>query len=180
MIDEASRGAASGQTAGRRLFWGLFALTLALLAFSNIVVVPRMTALANGGPMLDMLMTGYGAETVRGLLAGMSPDLPGYYHSFARPVDTVFPIVLTVMMAFGLWRAAPGARWLVALPLIYGAADLTENALISRLFDAGLAGFDPGLAGLASTASLVKWIFVAASLVALVATGIMAGRRRRA
>jgi hypothetical protein len=160
----------------RRAFPLLAALTAALGALLMLLVAPRMAALAGGEPMLDLRLTGYGPDDLRRLLGAMNPELPGYYAAVVRPLDTAFPVVFTATLALGLWRTAPRARWLVALPVAYGLADLAENAAIARLLAGGPEGLDPGLVVRASALTMAKWGLIGASLVAL---GSAALRRRR-
>ena len=126
--------------------------------------------IAPGGPLLfDTRFWGYCPETARDILAVLGAPDKGpaqLYLNWHRPIDTVFPIVLTVWligMIRSRWQDAVGAA-LCLLPVAYLLFDLSENARVAEMLRTG-PGVDANIVTTAALMTVLKFVCVVPSLI---------------
>jgi len=137
-----------------RLFAALLLATGGLYLAMVIWTLPTIAREAGGLVPFDMRPLGYSADEAAAFLAALSEKGLAVYRGPQRLLDALFPAALaasSVWAAVLLWGGV--SRWgIVLLAVVAAAADYTENFLVARL----LGGFDGGLAGAASLATVVK------------------------
>lgn len=126
--------------------------------------------ISRGGPLIfDTRFWGYCPETARNLLGVLgAPDgVPAQlYLNWHRPIDTVFPIALTVWligMIRSRWQGAIGLA-LSLLPVAYLFFDLSENARVAEMLRTG-PGVDANIVATASLMTVFKFVCVVPVLI---------------
>ncbi len=112
----------------------LFLLTNVVYFFMILVTIPKLTRMAGGMKILDMMPTGYSEAYVKGLLAALGPDGRSAYLWEQIPLDLVFPLLFGVsyclLQAFILKKLGKFHEvyfYLCLLPVLAGLADYMEN-----------------------------------------------------
>jgi hypothetical protein len=157
-------------------FWALLAVTLAVYGVLVAVVGPPMQALANGGAIPDLRITGYDAADIRALLDGAEPGFAEAYARVSLSWDRAVPVLFALTFGYGIWIGGL-PRVFVLVPILMGLADLAENTLAARMLLAGPAALDPAHVAWASAFTVAKWVLFPVTLLLLV-TGLV--RRRKA
>ncbi|HLN32513.1 MAG TPA: hypothetical protein VK395_32595 [Gemmataceae bacterium] len=161
--------------------------TLGLFLFFNFhpSMVPYLQQVGAGAAPLDMQL-GYGPQDVQKLFISYGAEGRERYGLFLT-IDMVFAISYGLFLATSLRCAlrppvaTAESRWndLSFLPLCAAAADCTENLCILLLLSVYPA-VPAALAYTASTATIVKWLLAAISIVLiLIAVGIRLTWRTR-
>lgn len=116
--------------------------TIAILAiasaigFGSLVVLSEIY-LSVGFGMLDGRLNGYDVEAVNRYLGRLSAENSQVYIGPFRALDTIVPPLLATTFAAIIWTLGKTLwRTEVVFPLIYGTADLRENALVGKILQA--------------------------------------------
>lgn len=118
--------------------WGLPLATLAVYAVMVGVYVRPLIDLAGGAQPFDLRIQGYDWSEARSYLRALPPEGYRIAENEIRFLDTVFPILFGVWMAW-LMRPFKGVFGMVCVmaAMSYVALDLGENAFVGRLLHAG-------------------------------------------
>lgn len=171
----------------RRAFWISAALMLAGIAAILLWSAPRIEA--GGLEPFDTRTGGYTHADAVAFLAALTDTGRAAYLGPQRLADTVFPIGLLGVLAFGILIAfrrwsMPLAAVAALVPLGFFAFDMLENAAVAGLLRSGAEAITPGEVARADFYTRWKFHFVNASLGLLAlgwaARGIGWMRRRRA
>ena len=142
-------------------FWISFAASSVIYAIMVLWSLPRISAEANGLVPFDMRPTGYSLEEARSFLAALSKDGRIFYLTTQHRLDAVYPPLMAITLALGLWLLSPSFTLWVRLPLILVpilamVSDLTENQLVSDMLNSPVDSLDSELIMTANTATLIK------------------------
>ena len=166
---------------GRAVRYGGWAVTLAAAAvylYMLMASLPHLAALAGGAPMFD-LRSGYDLDTARALLTSLGSDGRAYYATVQHALDSFYPPLLTLAVIYWTWRFS--IRWrnrgwplpqalvlvLFGIAMLAGGMDLTENAMVGTMLDAGPDGLTAEMVARASGFTLAKVVAVTVSQTAL-------------
>ena len=118
---------------GRRILI-LFIFTGMIYMTMLTVTIPKLTGLAGGLKILDMMPTGYDPAYVNSLLNALGPDGRHFYLFNQLPLDMVFPGInaITFCLIFGYFFQKLGKIdgmlfYICYLPLLAGLFDYCEN-----------------------------------------------------
>lgn len=145
------------------------AASVFLFWYYHGLVLNQMSDLANGIPMPDQLILGYGTEHVEALRGAMDSNAVGQLNYVHKTAGLMFPLffALASLLAIGLTIPRGLLRWgLWVVPMAFAVIDLWENNVIDGLFAGTL---DPGAVALASTLTIVRWALLFLSF------GVMCG-----
>ena len=153
-----------------RIVW---ALTIAALINYGVLIWYMMFELAPataGLKPLDLRIFGYSYEDVMAYLAALRFDTAQLLTGRIRIIDTSFPILFGAAGVGWIWSLSasrPTAVRLgaISLPIAYAIFDLIENALVGRILMGAMPSVE--LVSMASTMTIIKFICVALSFVAL-------------
>ena len=116
--------------------------TIAILAiasaigFGSLVVLSEIY-LSVGFGLLDGRLNGHNVEAVNRYLGLLSAENSQVYIGPFRALDTIVPPLLATTFAAIIWTLGKTLwRTEVVFPLIYGTADLRENALVGKILQA--------------------------------------------
>ena len=160
---------------------------LPLSAAASVVLFAALAVLSKGwlepaGQVIfDARLAGYGVAEAAAYLGALTEEGRKLYLGLYRVLDTLLPLCLSLTLALLIGQLCTGGRLLRALllllPLVYLGADLGENAAVARLL-AAPGGVDAGRVAVASSLTQLKWLSLAACLMAI-AGGWLGGRARR-
>ena len=153
-----------------RIVW---ALTIAALINYGVLIWYMMFELAPataGLKPLDLRILGYSHDEVLTYLAALRLDTAQLLTGRIRLIDTSFPILFGAAGVGWIWmqsttRAMPVRLIAVSLPIAYTVLDLIENALVGRILMGAMPSVE--LVSMASTMTIIKFVCVALSFVAL-------------
>lgn len=172
-------------TARNRLFWLMIAATLGVYATMLVWSIPKISAEANGLPVFDLRPGGYSFEEARTFLAALSAEGRQFYTNVQHRLDTAYPALLAVTLAWSILRLSPAGwgvfRWLLAASAIPGMIfDYRENFDVARMLGAGPDGITPAMVQAASFHSQAKATMTTVSMtILLVLFALWALRRIR-
>ena len=116
--------------------------TIAILAIASAIgfgslVVLLEIYLSVGFGLLDGRLNGYDVEAVNRYLGLLSAENSQVYIGPFCALDTIVPPLLATTFAAIIWTLGKTLwRTEVVFPLIYGTADLRENALVGKILQA--------------------------------------------
>jgi len=121
-----------------KLYWVIFALTMAVYLTMVLWSLPRIAMMAGGITPFDMRPTGYSFDQAKAFLTALSPEGASFYLNVQHLLDAAYPAMLAVVLAVGaLGLAARRARWLgilAGLAASLGAAfDYLENGAVRMM-----------------------------------------------
>lgn len=162
--------------------WAVTIAAIVVYLIMVTVTLPHLMALA-GQPVFDLMPGGYDLATAQAIIAALGEEGRSYYAGVQHALDTAFPPLMGLTLAYWLWRA--GRRWrakgLPMRPIVMGllvgfaflatAFDLAENTTVSQMLAAGPEGLTEPLVNAASTFTLGK---AAASTVGYTALLVLA------
>lgn len=148
-------------TAKDRLFWLVVAITLAVYGVMIFWSIPKISAQAGGLAVFDMRPGGYSFDEARAFLAALSPEGTAFYTDVQHRLDTAYPALLALMLAWSILRLTPASwglwRWLLAATALPGMAfDYWENLNVSEMLKLGADGITPRMVEAASLHSQAK------------------------
>lgn len=157
---------------------GAAALYAAMVLWS----LPRLVELAGGLHPFDLRPFGYDAEAARALVVALGPEGRAFYLGVQHGLDALYPPLLALVLAGAAVQLAPGwpGRALALVAGLGCAMDWAENATVAALLRLGPEGFEAALAARASAFTIAKGALTVGVMLALVALGLRALRRRRA
>ncbi len=147
--------------ASRRIYWGIVALTVANFALLVLWAAPRVSG--DTGLLLFDERFSYSHAEALAFLDALSDEGRAVYLLELRLLDTLFPILLAISLAIGLFhlsRAWPAPVRLAALafPALGAAFDLQENAAVAGMLRIGPAEVTAAMAEAASRWTSLKWV----------------------
>lgn len=161
----------------------LAALTAAI--FARLAWLHRTWLDTARGPSFDTRFGGYDLAAAQAYLTDLGAAGLGVYAGSAARLDTVFPLLLGLVLGAAVWRLTRRFnQWsrlvLLLVPAGYVVMDLAENALVQEMLAQGPAALDPHTVSLASRFTMTKFVLLAASaaLIAVLAL-LRLGRNRR-
>ena len=116
--------------------------TIAILAIASAIGFGSLVVLSEiylnvGFGLLDGRLNGYDVEAVNRYLGLLSAENSQVYIGPFRALDTIVPPLLATTFAAIIWTLGKTLwRTEVVFPLIYGTADLRENALVGKILQA--------------------------------------------
>lgn len=122
----------------RAIGWALALITLAVYGVMVGVYGRQLIALAEGALPFDVRIQGYGLADVRSYLRALSPEGFALYEGPVRQLDTAFPVLLGLCLAW--WMRPYGGVFgmtCVLAVMSYVTLDLGENAFVARMLTAG-------------------------------------------
>ena len=169
-----------GKTGTRNAaFWLLIvsgALTAGICLVMNLWLIPAIEGHAGGLRVFDMRSFGYTPAEGRAFLTALDAEGTALYLTRQLPLDFLYPAAYTAFFVLLLRRLFAGRTLLCLSPLLLTSADLTENVCSILLLRQG-NGSDL-LLGVASTATLIKSVLMAAVFLLLL-VGIVRSFLRR-
>lgn len=144
-----------------KLYWLIFALTMAVYLTMVLWSLPQIAAMAGGLTPFDMRPTGYTVDQATAFLAALSSDGVSFYLNVQHLLDAAYPAMLAVVLAIGAQGlAAARAKWmgiLTGIAAILGSAfDYLENGAVRAMLLAGPEGIDDQIARQASQWTVLK------------------------
>lgn len=163
-----------------RIFWPVFAATLAAWLCMNLWSLPRIEEMADGLRLLDMRFTGYSFEDVRDFVAAIGAEGVALYLGPQMWLDMIFPPLLGAVLFMTNRWLFPGLPGLIigAVSLTYVVTDILENLAITAVLRAGADGVTQEMAATAHRWTTTKWSLAIVGLV-LLFVGIALRLRRR-
>lgn len=160
--------------------WFVTAAAGAIYLIMLFVTLPHLAQLTRGEPVFDLRPLGYDFSTAQELVTRLGPDGGAYYENVQHRFGSIFPVLFCLALLYWLIMAA--RRWqgnglplgspvlgaILATAVIASAAQLGENAAVSRMLAAGVKGLTPGMVDNANLFTLGKTFFTTVSLLALI------------
>jgi len=160
--------------------WSVTVAAVAVYLIMLFVTLPHLAQLTRGEPVFDLRPLGYDFPTAEELVTRLGPDGGAYYENVQHRFGSIFPVLFCLALLYWLIMAA--RRWqghglplgspvlgaILATAVIASAAQLGENAAVSRMLLAGVKGLTPGMVDNANLFTLAKTFFTTISLLALV------------
>lgn len=150
-------------------FWAIVAATAGVYATMLAWSIPAVSAEAGGRAIFDMRPGGYTFAEAKDFLAALTETGERIYRTIQLRLDIAYPALLAATVAWSILRLAPSSwgrtRLVLAAfaipPMVF---DYAENAMITRMLDAGADGVTAPMVRAASLFSRTK---AASSTVAL-------------
>lgn len=170
-------------TLSTKLFWALFAVTLAVYLAILVWSLPAIAAEADGLRPFDLRPQGYSFDEAREFLTALSDRGRELYLGPQQWLDTAYPLLLALTLSLAFLRLAPPGRvWLALLAAAIACAgtvfDLMENAQVRALLRQDPAEITAEAVAAASNATVVKSLCHTAAFVALILLFVAFLRRR--
>ena len=142
-------------------FWALFVVTTLVYAVMVLWSLPKISEAASGLAPFDMRPIGYSLDEATAFLTALTEEGRSFYLSTQHRLDLVYPPLLALTLALGLWIMAPVRAVilllaLVAVPLLAMIADLAENWFVSWMLKTPPQALSEDLVAMASAATFVK------------------------
>lgn len=148
--------------------WVLAGATAASYGVLIFWLAPQLAAQSQGMLPFDLRATGYDLAGARDYLAALTAAGREIYLGPIRVNDTLFPLLMTLLMLVPLRRWRGGALLWTLPALAYGVLDLGENAAVAGMLRSASEALTAGQVALASALTMVKFAaFLAAALVAV-------------
>ncbi|MAS07872.1 MAG: hypothetical protein CL534_24735 [Ahrensia sp.] len=173
-------------TRKNRLFWFVFAVTLAVYCVMIFWSIPRISAQAGGLAVFDLRPGGYSFDDAKAFLAALSPEGAAFYANVQHKLDTAYPALLALTLGWAILRLAPARwgpwRWPLAATALPGMVfDYRENLDVDAMLELGPNGITPRIVEAASLDSQIKAATSSMSMaVLLILLGLWLFRRWRA
>ncbi|WP_114286495.1 hypothetical protein [Candidatus Halocynthiibacter alkanivorans] len=152
----------------RSLFWTLLTLSFTLYLVMVLWSLPKIAAGAGGLMPFDMRPGGYDLPQAQAFLAALTNPARGFYLTVQHRLDTVYPALMGLTLALGLWLLFTG--WLrlglIAVVVTGKSADYLENAAVARLLLADAV--DAELVAAASRWTILKSVCDMGAMSALI------------
>jgi hypothetical protein len=153
-------------------FWISFAASAILYVVMVAWSLPRISAMANGMIPFDLRPTGYGLEEAKSFVAALSEEGRKFYLLTQHNLDTVYPPLLAITLALGMWIMSPlSSLWLrvplIVVPLLAMVSDLVENHLVREMLKTPSQTLDAELVMMASTATVFKSVLTSIAMCVL-------------
>lgn len=146
------------------------AATLFLFWYFHLLVLNQMTDLSGGLAMPDSRIFGFNVSDVQTLRAAMNADANGQLQFVHKTAGVLFPLAfaLTSIVFIGVKVAKKTVRrvlWVV--PTLFAVTQIAANICIDNML--GAAHLSPTLVGWTSVLVVASWLFLFASLLAVIA-----------
>lgn len=169
-------------TRGRAAYAALLCLTLAVYVVIVGWSLPRIATGAGGLMPFDLRPGGYSFDAARTFLGALDRQTTDFYLDVQQRIDTVYPALLALTLATGIWaltRRAP--LWLrlaaVVLCVLGAGFDWLENLRVAALLRAGPEAVTQQMVAAASRATVLKSAASALAMTALLAALVLCGWR---
>lgn len=165
------------------VFWPVFGAMIAVYAVMLVWTLPTISAEADGLAPFDMRPLGYSFDEAKAFLSALSAAGKDLYLRVQQMLDLFYPALLAVTLILATLLLT-ASRWLrLSLAALAAAGmvfDYRENFFVGRMLEYGPDGIAPDLVASASGATVVKSIFDAVSMIAVLTltVGWLLARRR--
>ena len=164
-------------------FWISFALSAVTYVVMVAWSLPWISAEAAGQLPFDLRATGYTLNEARSFLESISDEGRHFYLSTQLKLDTLYPPLLAITLALGLWIMAPTPTpWLkllmIMVPLLGMVADLVENQLAREMLNTPPESLDAETVMMASAATLAKSALTTLAMSGLLVLTIISGWKK--
>ena len=158
--------------AWRWAYAGLFGVTLLIYVVMVTWSLPRIAADAGGLRAFDLRPMGYTFAEAKEFLASLSPEGTQFYLNTQHRLDILYPGLMALTLALGLWHLLRGAPAFVRLallvpPVLSAVFDFLENAHVSALLSAGASGVTADMVAASSRATVLKSVLGAVAVASL-------------
>ncbi len=165
----------------QKAYWALVAVTAANYLLMVVWSGPRLSHAAGGLMPFDVRLSGYAPAAALRYLQALGTDGRAFYLEVQLRIDALFPGLFALVTGIALWwlyvEKARGMRVaILAFPTLGAGFDYLENARIAAMLRA--VDPPPGLVAAASEATVLKFLFVGAT-VALVLVGAIGNWKAR-
>lgn len=167
--------------AGRFLYWLIFVAGAAVYAAMLLWTLPQIMDAAGGLTPFDMRPFGYSHEEALTFLQSISSEGMALYLGPQRWLDTGYPALLGIFLAWSFVRLGPGTlprAMLVVAALAATAFDYLENIRVHAMLIAGPDGTTVAMSWAASLATVIKSGLVSFCLTALLLLILWRGWQR--
>ncbi len=166
---------------GRLVFWLLLIACGAVYATMLVWTLPAIRAEAGGLIPFDLHPAGYDYETALAFLTALEPAGYELYLGKQHWLDTAFPVLLGLTLAWLFLRFGPGHLGrvlLVAASLAAAGFDLLENFRVRVMLEAGAGDVTEDMVAAASLATQIKSGLVTLCMTALLLLLLWHGFKR--
>jgi len=144
-----------------RIFWLVLAVTLGVYLTMVFWSIPFVSREAGELPVFDLRPGGYTFEEAKAFLAALSPEGTRFYADVQHRLDTAYPVLLAVTLAWAILRLAPASWgawcWALAATAVPGMVfDYWENAGVAFMLEMGPDGITPAVVAAVSFHSRAK------------------------
>ena len=163
----------------RWAFWVLLATTTSIYLTMVLWSLPLLSTAADGLAMFDMRPRGYTPDQARDIIRALGPDGRAFYLGVQHRLDTVYPLLMAIVLSFSYYWAFPRflALGLSLLAVISAGFDYLENAAVKVMLVAGPDGIGDAMALTASRWTVLKSSAVSVALTALFIGLLLVGWR---
>jgi hypothetical protein len=170
--------------ARRWAYAALFGVTLLIYAIMVTWSLPRIAAEAGGLRAFDLRPMGYSFQEAKAFLAALSPEGSQFYLDTQHHLDLVYPGLLALTLALGLWHLLRSSSTIVRLallvpPILSAVFDYLENARVSVMLTAGASAVTMEMVAAASRATVFKSVFGAVAMTSLLIVLVIRWARHR-
>lgn len=156
------------------------ALTAAICAVMNFMLIPQIETAAGGLRCFDMRF-GYGSEEAKAFLYTLSAQGRDVYLHRQLPLDFIYPLAYGAFFMLAFYALQKRKTPLLALPALLAAADYVENICILLMLRATEPAKALVAAGSAATVTKTVLMYLCfAVLLALLVRAAVEKRKRRA
>ncbi len=154
------------------LFWTSLLAAAGVYLTMILWTLPAITAAAGGAAPFDLRPLGYDFGDAQAFLLALSDQGRQLYTKVQQRLDIAYPALLAMVLGLGIALLSPPKfgnwRWLLALTSVPGSLfDYRENMLVRRILNSPPEALDPALVEAASSATVLKSVFTAISMIVL-------------
>lgn len=142
--------------------------SILLFFYYHFWTMGQLSGLADGLPMPDQRVFGFGLEEINELRAAMNQEAVDQLAYVHRTIGVFFPLLFGFfsLLTLGQWISDRKQRWLAwSAPMLFVIVDLWSNQAIDALFTAEV---DAAAVTLASALTVIRWVLLI--LTALIVT----------
>ncbi len=159
-----------------RVFWCVFAITMAIYLAMLFWTMPGISAQAGGLIPFDMRPSGYSFEEAREFLSALTEEGRTLYLGPQHVLDLFYPglLMLTLILGYFLLFSKPWAIGFSGVAVFAAVFDWSENAKVAGLLKTGPAALTPEQVASASLLTVLKSGAVTLCMIALLAGASLA------
>lgn len=157
---------------GRITFWPVIAATVAVYLVMVLWSLPKVADAAGGLAPFDLRPFGYSGIEARAFLAALSDEGHRFYAEVQHRLDLAYPALMaaSLSLCFARLIGSRAIRWtLIVIALGAMGADYAENVMVGRMLEFSSDSAPADLIARASAATVIKSVFGAAAMTALLA-----------
>ncbi len=142
------------------------ALTAAICAVMNLLLIPRIEAGTGGVRCFDMNFA-YGYDTAKEFLGLLTDEGRQIYLGRQLPLDFVYPVAYGLFFGLLIYTLSRGKKALLVFPALLAAADYIENICVLIMLRS--ADLPRALVNAASVATSAKTILMYVCILLIIA-----------